>query len=94
MVGRPPPGSQRAALAQMVASVGPYRLKKLRPGAHASTSASGHASPATISVRSTGSSPGGSAATVDGVSVAAVTSCSRSHASISSPGSSPPRGLR
>jgi hypothetical protein len=86
MGGRPPPGTHAAVADQMVASVGPYRLKKRRSGAQRSTSSAGHASPAVISVRNAGSSAGGSTASAEGGRVATVTSSSWRRRRRSGPG--------
>src|SRR5574342_1199059 len=55
-MGTGPPGESGWVQAETtVASVGPYELISLRPGAHRSTSSGGHASPPTITVRNSAS---------------------------------------
>src|SRR2546421_6880096 len=78
MGGRPPPTEHSAAVAHMVVSVGPYKLKNLRPGAQRSTTSAGHASPATVITRRVGKSSSTIAASAEGGSVTIVTAASRS----------------
>ena len=69
MDGLPAP-LHKAAVAQMVVSVGPYRLKKRRVADQRAASSSGQASPATLMVaKLAGSSSAPTAASAEGGSV-------------------------
>src|SRR5262245_27539305 len=62
------------AVLQIVASVGPYRLKKLHDASHRLASSGGQLSPATMTVVK-GYDDSGKVARTDGVSTTVVTSC-------------------
>ena len=94
MVGAPPSACSSAAVDQMVASVGPYRLKKRRPGAQRATSSGEQASPATVMVARSGSGAAGSAPRAVGVSVTTLMRSRCRKPSRSGPGSRSARSPR
>jgi hypothetical protein len=83
-----PPGRHREAVAQIVDSVGPYKLKNWRPPAQRSTRSCGQGSPATVITRRAGRSACGSAISADGGSVTIEMRSSLSVRRSGTPGSS------
>jgi len=84
--GGPNPSLHRVPVAQIVASVGPYALKKERPMAQRLTTSAVQASPATTIVDRSGSGSMGNAASTGGGSVTIVIASSRNSESRGGPG--------